>query len=116
MQITKKFIIIGMGITSLVAGGGTAFAATISAAPPAAAAPKITAERAVEIAHKAVPGGWVSELDHDRRGAKADVWEIELVKGTQRHEIDVDAATGGIVDQETSLNDDDRDDDDHDDD
>ncbi|MBF8185326.1 PepSY domain-containing protein [Nonomuraea sp. K274] len=119
MQITKKFIIIGMGITSLVAGGGAAFAATTSASTPTAAAiaPKVTAERAMEIAHKTVPGAWVSEVDYDRRSARPDVWEIDLVKGSQRHELDVDTATGRVTDHATGRDDHDgRDDDGRDDD
>ncbi|MFI6734510.1 PepSY domain-containing protein [Nonomuraea sp. NPDC050451] len=104
MQITKKFIVVGAGIVTLVAGGGVAFAATASTA----AAPKVTAERAMELAHKEVAGAWVSELDYQRRGTQPDVWEVELTKGTERHELDVDAATGKVTKHQT-----DKDDDDH---
>ncbi|MFG1702384.1 PepSY domain-containing protein [Nonomuraea sp. M3C6] len=112
MRITKKFIVAGAGVVALVAGGGAAFAATTSAA-----APKVTAEGAMEIAHKAVPGAWVSEVDYDRRGTRPDVWEIELVKGSQRHEVDVDASSGKVTKQETKRadRDDDHGHDDHDD-
>ncbi|MGP4094686.1 PepSY domain-containing protein [Nonomuraea sp. KM90] len=101
MQITKKLIATGAGIVALVAGGGAAYAATATAP----AAPKVTAEQAIEIAHKAVPGAWVSELDFDRRGRQADVWELELTKGSERHEVDVDAASGKVTKQETDRND-----------
>lgn len=94
MKITKKVIAVGAGAVVLVAGGGAAYAAA------SAPAPKITAEKAMEIAHQQVPGAWVSEVDHDRRGTRADVWEIELVKGDERHELDVDAATGKVTDHE----------------
>ncbi|MFC4005646.1 PepSY domain-containing protein [Nonomuraea purpurea] len=97
MQITKKFIIVGAGVLTLVAGGGVAYAATSSSA----AAPRITAERAMQIAHQRVPGAWVSEVDYDGRGTRADVWEIELTKGSMHHELDVDAATGRILKYET---------------
>jgi uncharacterized membrane protein YkoI len=106
MRITKKFIVAGTGVVALLAGGSAAaFAATASA-------PKVTAERAIEIAHKAVPGAWVSELDHDRRGTRPDVWEIELTKGSQLYEVDVNAATGKVVDRGTKQSDGDDDADD----
>ncbi|MGI5282830.1 PepSY domain-containing protein [Nonomuraea polychroma] len=106
MRITKKLIVVGTGIVVLVGGGGAAaFAAT-------AAAPKVTAEKAMEIAHKQVPGAWVSELDHDRRGTRPDAWEIELTKGSVRYEVDVDAITGKITDHGTKRADDDGDQDD----
>jgi uncharacterized membrane protein YkoI len=104
MRITKKFIVAGTGVVTLIAGGGAAFAAT------SAAAPKVTAEKAIEIAHKAVPGAWVSELDYDRRDARRDVWEIELTKGSQLYEVDVDAASGKVAEQTTKRSDADDDD------
>ncbi|QFY07163.1 hypothetical protein GBF35_11110 [Nonomuraea phyllanthi] len=125
MQITKKFIVIGAGAVTLIAGGGAAFAATTGAATTgtatigtatagaagfAAAAPKVTAEEAIKIAHNAVQGAWVSELDFDRRGARPDVWEVELVKGSARHEVDVDAATGKVTKHERDHDDHGRDD------
>ncbi|MCF6469522.1 peptidase [Nonomuraea sp. MG754425] len=113
MQITKKLIVAGAGVLALVAGGSAAYAATSAgdtAAPTALTspltsaaaptAPKVTAEQAIDIAKQAVPGAWVSEVDFDGRGSRADVWEVELVKGAQRHEVDVDAASGKIVKQE----------------
>ncbi|MET7329918.1 PepSY domain-containing protein [Nonomuraea sp. NPDC005650] len=128
MQITKKFIAVGAGVVALVAGGGVAFAATTSttAAPTitvaatgaTAAAPKITAERAMEIAHKEVAGAWVSEVDYQTRDRRPDVWEVELTKGAERHEVDVDAATGKVVKHQKDRDDDHggRDDHGHDDD
>ncbi|MEV5895200.1 PepSY domain-containing protein [Nonomuraea fuscirosea] len=104
MQITKKFIVAGAGVVALIGGGGAAYAATTSAA-----APKVTAEQAIEIAHKTVPGAWVSELDFDSRGTRADVWELELTKGSERHEVKVDAASGKVV--KNQIDKDDRDDD-----
>ncbi|MEU8355106.1 PepSY domain-containing protein [Nonomuraea sp. NPDC048882] len=106
MQITKKFIVAGAGIVALIGGGGAAYAATTSATT---AAPKVTAEQAIDIAHKTVPGAWVSELDFDARGSRADVWELELTKGSQRHEVDVDASSGKVVKNQIDKND--RDDD-----
>ncbi|NBE96992.1 PepSY domain-containing protein [Nonomuraea sp. KC401] len=110
MRITKKFIVAGAGVVTLVAGGGAAVAATTVAAP----APKVTAEQAIEIAHKQVAGAWVSELDLDSRDTGADVWEIELTKGAQRHELTIDAATGKVAKNETEQQSD-KDDDDRDD-
>ncbi|GAA3596543.1 hypothetical protein GCM10022419_094710 [Nonomuraea rosea] len=106
MQITKKFIVVGAGVVALVAGGGAAFAATSSSAAPA---PKVTAEQAIQTAQKQVPGAWVDELDHDSRGKQADTWELELVKGAERHEVDVDAATGKVTKHETEQADNDDD-------
>ncbi|TDD17490.1 PepSY domain-containing protein [Nonomuraea diastatica] len=108
MRITKKFIVAGAGVVTLVAGGGAAVAAT------SAPAPKVTAEQAIEIAHKQVAGAWVSELDFDSQGTRADVWEIELTKGSQLHELKIDAATGKVTKNETERAD--KDDDDSDDD
>jgi uncharacterized membrane protein YkoI len=104
MQITKKLIVIGAGIVTLAAGGGVAFAATTSTA----AAPKVTAEQAMTLAHKEVAGAWVSEVDYQSRGTRPDVWEIELTKGTERHELDVDAATGKVTKHQTDQDDDDH--------
>ncbi|MGA5758289.1 PepSY domain-containing protein [Nonomuraea bangladeshensis] len=89
MRNTKKFIVIGAGAVTLLAGGGAAaYAAT--AAPTA---PKITAEKAIELAHQQVQGAWVSEVDHDDSGK----WELELVKGDQVYEVDVDATSGKVT-------------------
>ncbi|MGN9838029.1 PepSY domain-containing protein [Nonomuraea sp. H19] len=104
MQITKKFIVVGAGIVTLATGGGVAYAATTSAA-----APKVTAEKAMEVAHKQVPGAWVRELDYDRRGTRPDVWEIELAKGSEWHEVDVDATSGKVTDHDTKRADKDDD-------
>ncbi|MEV0620903.1 PepSY domain-containing protein [Nonomuraea sp. NPDC050404] len=122
MQITKKLLV--AGIVSLAATGGAvyataAYATSDSDAAVAQVAPKVTAERAIGIALKEVPGSWVSELDFDNRGKNADVWELELTKGSERHEVDVDAASGKVTKQQADQddNDDDNDgDDDNDDD
>ncbi|TDD43297.1 hypothetical protein E1286_29115 [Nonomuraea terrae] len=129
MQITKKIIIAGAGFVALASGGGAAYATATAASPSvetftAAPAPKVSAEQAMQIAHGKVQGAWVSELDFDLKGSRPDVWEIELTKGQERHEIDVDATSGKIVKHETDRvgqngdddRDDDHDDDDHDDD
>ncbi|SEL68550.1 PepSY domain-containing protein [Nonomuraea pusilla] len=104
MRITKKLIVAGAGIVVLAAGGGAAYAATAAdgaaEATAAVTAPKVTAERAIEIAHREVPGAWVREVGYDSRGSRPDVWEVELVKGTSEHEVDVDAATGQVVARE----------------
>ncbi|SEF67148.1 Peptidase propeptide and YPEB domain-containing protein [Nonomuraea solani] len=117
MQITKKLIIAGAGIVVLTAGGGAAYAATATAAAPVA--PKVTAQQAIDTALKAVPGTWVSELDFDARGTKADAWELELTKGAEQYEVAVDAASGKVTHQEKSQadqdNQDDQDDDNDDD-
>ncbi|MCK2219864.1 PepSY domain-containing protein [Actinomadura sp. ATCC 31491] len=91
MRITKKIIVAGAGVVALLAGGGAAaYAAT--AAPEA---PKVTAEKAIELAHQKVQGAWVSEVDHDDSGK----WEIELTKGTQVYEVAVDSASGAVTQQ-----------------
>ncbi|MDF2705379.1 MAG: hypothetical protein K0R62_1031 [Nonomuraea muscovyensis] len=105
MQITKKFIVVGTGAVFLIAGGSAAVAATVTPGAP----PKVTAERALEIAGGAVSGGWVEDLSFDRRGAKADVWEVNVVKGDVEHELDIDAASGKVL-SNTIDRDDDKDD------
>ncbi|WP_188196438.1 PepSY domain-containing protein [Nonomuraea sp. SYSU D8015] len=105
MRITKKLIVVGAGVVALVAGGSVAAVAATSAAP------KVTAEKAIEIAHKEVPGAWVSELDYDKRGSRPDAWELELTKGAQLYEVDVDATTGKVTDRQTKQSDGEDDDD-----
>jgi uncharacterized membrane protein YkoI len=112
MRITKKLIV--AGIVSLAATGGAVYATTAYAseaaetAETAAPAPKVTAEQAISIALKEVPGSWVSELDFDSRGQQADTWELELTKGAERHEVDVDAASGKVTKQQADQDDDDQ--------
>ncbi len=95
MRNTKKFIVIGAGVVTLLAGGGAAAYAATAAPTPSTApvAPKITAERAIELAHQQVQGAWVSEVDHDDSGK----WEVELVKDAQVYEVDVDATSGKVT-------------------
>ncbi|MEU8103567.1 PepSY domain-containing protein [Nonomuraea muscovyensis] len=102
MQITKKFIVAGTGAVFLIAGGSAAVAATVTPGAP----PKVTAERALEIAGGAVSGGWVEDLSFDRRGAKADVWEVNVVKGDVEHELDIDAASGKVLSNTIDRDDD----------
>ncbi|GAA4989238.1 putative membrane protein YkoI [Nonomuraea thailandensis] len=114
MRITKKLIV--AGIISLAATGGAVYATAAYASEAAetaapAVAPKVTAEQAIGIALKEVPGSWVSELDFDSRGQQADAWELELTKGTERHEVDVDATSGKVTKQQADQDDDDQDDD-----
>ncbi|SDJ35654.1 Peptidase propeptide and YPEB domain-containing protein [Nonomuraea maritima] len=127
MQITRKLIFATAGIVLLAGGGSAAYAAatTDTAVSPgtitftttlAGPQPRVSAVRAIEIAQRTVRNAWVSELDLDRRGTRPDVWEVELTAGTQRHEIDIDAATGRVVKQETHRADRDDRGHDHDDD
>ncbi|TYB58606.1 PepSY domain-containing protein [Nonomuraea sp. PA05] len=111
MRITKKLLV--AGIVSIAATGGAVYAtaAYASEAAAPAVAPKVTAEQAIGIALKQVPGSWVSELDFDARGQQADVWELELTKGAERHEVDVDAASGKVTKQQADQDDDDQNDD-----
>ncbi|MFG1696432.1 PepSY domain-containing protein [Nonomuraea sp. NPDC049309] len=106
MRISKKLLVAGAGVVSLVVCGGTAYAtatavtdaaAPISLTAVAPSAPKVTAEQAITIAHRQVPGAWIREVELDRNGAAPDVWEVKLIKGSQRHEVKVDAATGKIT-------------------
>ncbi len=95
MNITTKIIVAGAGVLAVVAGGSAAIAAVDRPAP------KVTAEQAIQIALKEVPGAWVREAGFDGRGTQADVWEVELVAGDQEHEVDIDAATGKLLKKET---------------
>jgi len=117
MRISKKLLVAGAGVVSLIACGGTAYAtaaavteaaAPVSLTATAPAAPKVTAEQAIAIAHGQVPGAWIKEVELDRNGAAPDVWEVKLIKDSRRHEVTVDAASGKITKSEI---DDDRDDD-----
>lgn len=108
MQITKKIMIVGTGAVFLIAGGSVGVAAAVTSA----AKPKVTAERALEIAGKRVSGGWVDDLSLDRRGARPDVWEVNVVKGGVEHDLDIDATSGKVLKHETERDDrDDQDDD-----
>ncbi|WP_433432444.1 PepSY domain-containing protein [Nonomuraea sp. CA-141351] len=105
MRITKKFIIVGAGVVTLVAGGGVALATSATAAESvtastATAATKVTRKQAIRIALKAVPGARVTKVEYYSRGARPDVWEVKLIKGSQRHELYVAVATGKIIHHE----------------
>ncbi|MFC7582778.1 PepSY domain-containing protein [Nonomuraea antimicrobica] len=117
----KRFIVVGTGAVTLIAGGGVALAATASApagttALTIGATGKVTRQQAVRIALKAVPGAKVTKVEYERRGTRPDVWEIKLLKGSQRHELYVAVATGKIIHHESRRADKDdhggRDDDD----
>ncbi|WP_336204807.1 PepSY domain-containing protein [Nonomuraea sp. LPB2021202275-12-8] len=97
MQITTKIIVASAGVMALVAGGSAAFAAANQPAP------KVSAEQAIQIAQKEVPGSWVREVGFDKRGTQPDVWDVELVKGDVEHELDIDAATGKLLKKESEA-------------
>ncbi|GAA2303477.1 hypothetical protein GCM10010149_61240 [Nonomuraea roseoviolacea subsp. roseoviolacea] len=125
-------MIVGTGVVLSVAGGSYALAAAatsedgardraVSVAAPAAA-PKVLAEQALKIAEKEVPGGWVAHLSLDRENDGKDVWDVDVVKGDTRSDLDIDATTGKVLsnkvdDDHQDDNDglDDRDDDHEDD-
>jgi uncharacterized membrane protein YkoI len=119
MRNMTKFILAGAG--AVVALGGVAAAATsaasaassASAATSAAAQHPITMEQAVGIAKRKVPGAKVTEVEREREHGR-QVWEVELRKGGWEYDIDVDIATGKIVDFDRDYDDDDDDDDDDD--
>ncbi|MFI7451259.1 PepSY domain-containing protein [Nonomuraea sp. NPDC049714] len=106
MHITTKIIVASAGVMALVAGGSAAFAAVDRPAP------KVGAEQAIQIAQKQVPGSWVREVGFDGRATQPDVWEVELIKGDTEYELDVDAATGKLLKQESERMDSDDSDDD----
>ncbi|MBN6053329.1 PepSY domain-containing protein, partial [Nonomuraea sp. RK-328] len=130
MQLTKRFMIVGTGVVLSVAGGSYALAAAATSedgardravSVAAAPAPKVLAEQALKIAEKEVPGGWVAHLSLDRDHDGKDVWDVDIIKGDTRSDLDIDATTGKIlsnkVDDDRDDNDgrDDRDDDGRDD-
>jgi hypothetical protein len=106
MHITTKIIVASAGVMALVAGGSAAFAAVDRPAP------KVGAEQAIQIAQKQVPGSWVREVGFDGRATQSDVWEVELIKGDTEYELDIDAATGKLLKQESERADSDDSDDD----
>jgi hypothetical protein len=103
MQITKKFLLVGAGATALLVGGGAAAFAAVDSGP----APKITVEKAVELAQAEVSGAWVSSVDFDND--KTPHWSVELVKGNVEHEVELDAATGKVL--QSKIDKDDKNDD-----
>jgi hypothetical protein len=54
----------------------------------------------------------VREVGFDGRATQPDVWEVELIKGDTEYELDVDAATGKLLKQESERMDSDDSDDD----
>lgn len=119
----------------LLVGGGTALAAgndepTVAVAPTSASAdaqpanapqPAVDRAAAERIALERAGGGQVTEVEFDRHDDDRDDaderddrddrdhWEIEVRGGAADHDVDVDAATGEILDHE--IDNDDRDDD-----
>src|SRR5690606_15453955 len=113
MQTTTKIIVAGAAAMAVVAGGSAAFAASLNtssseqATVQTAAAPKVTAKQAIDIALKEVPGSWISEVDFDSRGARTDVWEVKTIRGGVEHELDINATSGSLLKHETEPADDD---------
>ena len=95
---TAGLIAIGGG-TALAAGaGGSDQPITLTAADTAP--PGIDRAAAERIAIERVGGGRITdrtELDDDDR---RQVWEVEVTNGTIDHDLDVDAATGEIVEHD----------------
>lgn len=58
--------------------------------------PKVSADRARQIAQGRVPGGSVTETDLDREHGQL-VWEVELTQQQREYEVTVDAVTGAVV-------------------
>lgn len=97
---------------------------TAAPAPPAPAVDRAAAERA---ALAAAGEGRVTKVefesaDRDGRDDDGDTgdddrdhWEVEILNGTIEHDIDIDAATGQVLDHDRDDHADDRDDhrDDH---
>ncbi|MBP2365554.1 PepSY domain-containing protein [Pseudonocardia parietis] len=120
----------------LLVGGGTALALgadepTVAVAPTSATAeaqpgnapqPAVDRAAAERIALERAGGGRVTEVEFDRadddRDDAAELddrddrdhWEVEVRNGAADHDVDVDAATGEILDYE--IDNDDRDDND----
>ncbi len=116
MHITTKIIVASAGVMVLVAGGSAAFAAADRPIPMVSAfaaadrpAPKVSIEQAIQTAQKQVPGSWVREVGFDGRATQPDVWEVELVEGNTEHEVDIDAATGKLLKNESERADSDDD-------
>jgi len=77
-----------------------------------AATSEITAEKAKEVALAKVGGGTVTKCEIDYENGRK-VYDITIVYGNNKYEMDVDAITGAITDYKVETNDHD---DDHDDD
>ncbi|MEV1292376.1 PepSY domain-containing protein [Pseudonocardia sp. NPDC049635] len=97
------------------AGAAAASASDAGAAPaaPGAAQPAVDRATAERIALELVGAGRVTEVEFDREDDDdrddrddRDHWEIEIRDGHVEHEIDVDAATGEILDHDIDRDDD----------
>lgn len=134
--LAAGLFLVGGGTALALAPGDAAIApvalSSVTGAPPAgAAAPAVDRAAAERIALERAGGGQVTEVEFDRADDDRDDaddrddrddrdhWEIEVSNGGTEHDIDVDAATGEILDHDVDGDDstDDRDDrDDRDDD
>lgn len=108
----------------------TAPAAATAPAAPTPAPPAVDRAAAERAALAAAGGGRVTEVEFDRadsdddrhdddrdddRSHGRDHWEVEVVNGTTEHDLDIDAATGQVLDHDVDRHDgDDRHDDRHD--
>lgn len=75
--------------------GISASHASPHASSPAAAG-KVDAQRARQIAQQRVPGTRVTEVERDREHGRA-VWEVDLHKQHHEWEVTIDAATGKVI-------------------
>ncbi|SNY73902.1 PepSY domain-containing protein [Paractinoplanes atraurantiacus] len=97
---------------STPSGGATSSG---SADPAAPAGATVDANGAREIALRAVPGGQVHEVELDDDDNDRQVWDVDVHVGDVEHEIEIDPASGKVVQHETGDRDDDRGDDNDDD-
>lgn len=58
--------------------------------------PKVTWEQAKKIALEKVPNGTTTKLKLDRENGRL-IYEIEIIKNNQEHDLEIDATTGQIV-------------------
>ncbi|MEQ3550346.1 PepSY domain-containing protein [Pseudonocardia nematodicida] len=80
--------------------------AAAAPAPAAPAGPTVDRARAERIALDAAGGGRVTEIEFERADDDdRDHWEIEVRNGPVEHDLEIDAATGAILDHDTEHDD-----------
>jgi len=105
-----------LALSGCSSGGGGAATTSSSSSSPSATSPSAAAvgpgpdadlatttfpvalDRALAVADETVPGGVVTKIELDfERSANAWVWKVDSQKGTEQHEIKVDAQSARVV-------------------
>ncbi|GAA2876859.1 hypothetical protein GCM10010517_38140 [Streptosporangium fragile] len=103
MRKTTKLTLATIGLLAVVGGGGAAaFAGEMTPTPTpevSEADVKVQRDAAIKIAQDKIPGARLVKAEFDGDEAPAS-WEIELRQGDVEHDLDIDATTGAILEQD----------------